>query len=72
METVSFKLPKELNQWLEAIASKEERSKSFLVRKALEQYLEDAEDYRDALEVLARKEPTIPLDEIERKYGLDD
>jgi predicted DNA-binding protein len=42
-----------------------------LLRDAITQYLEDMEDYRRGIEVLRRDEPTITLDELERKLGLE-
>lgn len=76
METLTFKAPPELLAKLEAIAAKEERSKGFLVRKAVEAYLaeleEDAEDYRIAMERLKKKERTWTMEEVEAKLGLAD
>jgi hypothetical protein len=37
--------------------------------EATGQYLEDREDYRKALAVLERHEPTITLEELERRLG---
>ena len=42
------------------------------MQELITRYLEDIEDVADAMEVLARNEPTISLAEIERKYGLAD
>ncbi len=40
---ITVRLPKELEEKLEQLAKKEERSKSYIIRKALEEYLEDYE-----------------------------
>ena len=42
------------------------------MQELITRYLEDIEDVADAMEVLARNEPTISLAEIERKYVLAD
>lgn len=78
MDTITFKADEKLHKRLAAIAKKQERSKGFILRKMLEEYLveleEDEEDYRDAVERLKNDDPSkwVSLDEIERKYGLDD
>jgi hypothetical protein len=33
---------------------------------------EDIEDYNDAVEILARNEPTTPLEEVMKKLGFED
>jgi predicted DNA-binding protein len=42
--TVKFKLPKKLEQHLSYLEAVSKRPKSFIVKEALIQYLEDAED----------------------------
>ncbi len=55
--TMSVSLPDKLSAMLEKIAQKEERSKSYYIKKALENYfiqkIEEEEDYRDVVESLA-------------------
>jgi RHH-type rel operon transcriptional repressor/antitoxin RelB len=55
--TISVSIPDELSKMLETFSQKEERSKSFYIKKALEDYfakkLEDEEDYKDVVESLA-------------------
>lgn len=50
--SLSIRLPKELAGRLEALADLLERPKTFVVRKALETYLEEYADYQIALERL--------------------
>ena len=38
--------------------------------EAIRQYLEDREDYRKAMAVLQRRDPTITLEELERRLGI--
>lgn len=73
MQTVTFKAPEHLYERLEALAGKLDRNKSYLLRKAVEQYLEDEEDYMLALGRLAedRPETRLTLDALKRRHGLD-
>ena len=48
--SVSLRLPEEMHEQLEEIAEDIERSKSFLIKKAIEQYLDEYIDYRIALD----------------------
>jgi len=47
------------------------RLKDEAVFEVIRQYLEDREDYREAIAALERREPTITLDELERQMGID-
>ena len=50
MSTLCIRIPDELDHTLELFAAQEERTKTFIVRKAIEQYLEDLYDYNLAEE----------------------
>jgi len=65
-------LPKEIEERLEALARKTGRSKSYYVRQAILEHLDDLEDYYLAVERLEQNLPGIPLDELERRLGLQD
>lgn len=41
---MSFKMPENMLDELELVAVKEERSKAFLIRKAIEKYLKEKEN----------------------------
>jgi RHH-type rel operon transcriptional repressor/antitoxin RelB len=69
---LGVRIEKELEAKLESLAKKTGRTKSYYVREAVRLYLEDREDYLKALAVLERKEPTITLDELERRLGVAD
>jgi len=56
---------------LEKLAKKTGRSKSYYARLAIQQFLEDREDYLLGIAALERNEPRISLDELERELGLD-
>lgn len=74
--TTAVRLPEALEKRLEAFATKTHRSKSYYLRRALEEFLEDQEDYLLASaaweEHVRTGRKTISLEEIEKKYQLDD
>ena len=65
-------VPPELEARLDAVAQRIGRTKEECAIDAILEFLEDEEDYQDAVERLKRNEPTIPLEEIERELGLED
>lgn len=69
---VAVRLPKKLAERLERFAHKTHRSKSYYIRQALEQFLEDREDYYLALARLEEKNPRISLDEALKQLDLED
>lgn len=76
MSTITARIPEELNKALTEVSNLTERSKNFHISKAIQNYVlelqEDLEDYKDAIEILAQNNPTYTLEEIEKKYGLED
>jgi len=67
---LGIRLDPQLEKRLEKLARKTGRTKSHYAREAIRQYLEDREDYLLGLAVLERDEPTISLEELERRLGL--
>lgn len=67
MHTVTTKLPDELFERLEKLGELLDRNKSYLVRKALEAFLDEREDYFFALHRLEQKDPRISLQELDRE-----
>lgn len=63
---LAVRLPDEIEQRLIALAQKTGRSKSFYVRKAIEGFLQDEEDYFLALARLEEKNPRTPFEEVRR------
>lgn len=61
---VAVRLPKELDDRLERFARKTHRTKSYYIRKALKQFLEDREDYLLAVARLEEENPRVPLEEV--------
>lgn len=71
-KTLTISLPANFYRGLERVAAEQDRSKNYLIKKAVENYLEDLYFSKKAEEVLARNEPTYTLDEIAKEYGLSD
>jgi RHH-type rel operon transcriptional repressor/antitoxin RelB len=71
---LAIRLPDEIEKRLEKLAKKTGRTKSYYVRQAILEYLEDMEDYYLAEERLKsfNEAKTIPLEEIMKRYGLED
>ena len=68
---LSVRLPDDLAKELNNIAIVTERSKSFLVQKALEIYLQDQADLQVSLDRLRdTSDPVITLDEMRKEIGL--
>jgi RHH-type transcriptional regulator, rel operon repressor / antitoxin RelB len=75
MQTITVKIPDDMAAFLEKLAKEEERSKSYYIRKAISQYLEDKADILAAKKAMAehKKNPkTYTLEEIMRENGLMD
>jgi RHH-type rel operon transcriptional repressor/antitoxin RelB len=70
LNMLGIRLEPELEEKLNSLARETGRSKSYYAREAIRQYLEDREDYLKGIAALERREPTITLDELERRLGL--
>ncbi len=70
MITVSLRLPNELDTRLEHLSVETDRNKSYLIRRAIEDFLEDQEDFILASARLAKKEKVYTLKEVKKKLGL--
>jgi RHH-type rel operon transcriptional repressor/antitoxin RelB len=66
---LGIRLEPALERRLERLAKKTGRSKSYYAREVIRQYLEERQDYLLGLSVLERNEPTISLEELERRLG---
>jgi len=68
---ISVRLPKELSEQLENIAEETERTRSFIIQKALEFYIEDYADLQIALDRLHDKsDPIVSGKEMRETLGL--
>ena len=64
---LGIRLEPELEAKLDSLAKETGRSKSYYAREAIRQYLLDREDYLKGIAALERREPTITLEELERR-----
>lgn len=75
MVNISAHIPLELAQRLERVSKLEERTKSYYVKKSLEEYLEDVEDYLAATkcyqEYVANGRQGASIEDVARKCGID-
>jgi len=71
---LAVRLSDDIEKRLEKLAKKTGRTKSYYVRQAILEYLEDLEDYYLAEERLKSfdESKTIPLEEITKQYDVED
>lgn len=68
--SVSLRLPAKTAKVLDALASATDRSRTYLIVKALEAYLAEAADYQVALDRLRDKDdPVISAAELRRRLA---
>ena len=68
---ISVRLDKETEQKLERLAKETKRPKSFFVKEALREYLDDMIDYHEAMKRKnAPDRELISLEEMEKALGL--
>ncbi|MGK2853783.1 MAG: type II toxin-antitoxin system RelB family antitoxin [Microbacteriaceae bacterium] len=68
--TLTVRLDEAQELALEKLAADTGRTKSYYVKQALDQFLEDRADYLTALAVLERNERTYSAAEVRRELGL--
>ncbi|HEX3376618.1 MAG TPA: DUF6290 family protein [Candidatus Acidoferrales bacterium] len=73
---LAIRLPPGIEKRLEKLAKRTGRTKTFYVREAILQHLDDLEDIHLADRTLQRihdgEERTIPLKDVLKRYGLED
>ena len=73
---VAVRIPKEIEERLNNLAKRTGRTKTYYVREAILEHLDELEEIYLAEQVLvdvkAGKEPTVGIDELIDKYGLED
>ena len=73
---LAIRLPDAIEKRLEKLARRTGRTKTFYVREAILQHLEELEDIYLAERSLDRirtgEEPTIPLADVVKRHGLED
>jgi len=68
---LSVRLSPKLEARLNRLAKRTGRTKAYYAKKAIEEFLEEQEDYFIALSRLEEKLPGIPLEEVVKKLGLE-
>ena len=75
-QTIGVRIPKSIGQRLDTLAKRTGRTKTFYIREAILEHLDDLEDIYFAEKVLQRvrsgEEPISSLDEVEHRLGLED
>lgn len=70
-KTISVRLPDELYNKLQVVAKESERSKSYMVIKALESYLKDQADLQIALDRLYdTNDETLSYEAMKESFGI--
>jgi len=72
MMAIAIRLTEELEHQLTLLAKKTKRSKSFLAREAIENYLADISDYYVGMDVLENPGRIYSLEEARKACELDD
>jgi len=68
---LAVRLDPTMDEKLSRLAQETGRSKSYYVKQAISDFLEEREDYLLALAVLERGEAKRPLSEVRRDLGLE-
>lgn len=73
--TYSIRLPHEIETRLEQLSCQTGRSKSFYVKEAIIDHLDDIEDIylaeKRLEDIRAGRTQTVPLQEVMKRYGMD-
>jgi RHH-type rel operon transcriptional repressor/antitoxin RelB len=69
---LALRLSSETEKRLTKLAKRTGHTKSYYARLAIEEFLEDQEDYLIALERIKNKLQSIPREEVERILDLED
>jgi len=73
---LAIRLPVEIENRLEALAKATGRTKTYYAREAILEHLDDLEDVYLAeqrlIDIRSGKTQTIPLEEVMKRYGLED
>jgi RHH-type transcriptional regulator, rel operon repressor / antitoxin RelB len=68
---LALRLPKHTEERLQRLAKRTGRTKSYYAKLAIQEFLDDQEDYLIAMQRLERNLHGIPLEEVERRLGLE-
>lgn len=72
---ISIRLPVELEARLDTLAKATGRTKTYYVKQAICEYIDDLEDLhvaeRELEAIRAGKSQTVPLEEVMKRYGME-
>jgi RHH-type rel operon transcriptional repressor/antitoxin RelB len=68
---LTVRLSPKLEARLNRLAKRTGRAKAYYAKKAIEEFLDEQEDYLISLARLEEKLPGVPLDEVVKRLGLD-
>jgi RHH-type rel operon transcriptional repressor/antitoxin RelB len=69
--TITVRLDNQLDERLEKLALETHRSKSFYIKEAISEYLNNREDYLLSLAAFEKVEPTTSILDIRKELGLE-
>ncbi|KTC93531.1 type II toxin-antitoxin system RelB family antitoxin [Legionella drozanskii] len=69
---LAVRLPDKLEERLSELAKQTHRPKSYYVKQAIEDFLDEYEERLLALSRLEKKNPRLTLEEMERRLDLED
>ena len=69
---LAVRLPDQLEERLSQLAKQTHRSKSYYVKQAIQDFLDEQEDHLIALSRLEKKNSRLTLEEMEDRLGLED
>lgn len=69
---LAVRLPENLEQRLSELAANTHRPKSYYVKQALQDFLDDHEEHLLAIARLEQKNPRYSLEEMEQRLGIKD
>jgi RHH-type rel operon transcriptional repressor/antitoxin RelB len=68
---LAVRLSEQTEDRLNHLAQETGRTKTYYAKKAIEEFLEDKEDYLLAVAVLEQKNPSVPLEKVVKDLGLE-
>lgn len=73
--SISIRLPEDIESRLDALAKRTGRSKTYYMRQAILEYLEDMEDLylaeKRLEDIRAGRSRTIPLEQVMKRHGVE-
>lgn len=72
---LAIRLPEEVEERLDRLAKATGRTKTFYVRQAILEHLDDLEDVyfaeKELEDIRAGRSKTVPLEEVMKRYGME-